>query len=248
MDQISKLLLFESSGLTEGNMTSFDDYISRSSPEEKNIYYIVAPSRSAALKSPYYETFKKHNKEVLFLYNTIDDFVMSNIKTFSGRTLISAETSSVDLEEIKDEEDSNNDNNNDIKKKLTTSESEELCGWLQFVLEEKKVKQVKVTNRLSDSPAIVTDHESGALRRMLKMVDQQNGGRQTEMPPQILEINPKHPIIVSLFHAKDGKNEVISKLCAEQIFDNALVAAGLIDDPRTMLSRLNEILEATLKK
>jgi HSP90 family molecular chaperone len=249
VDQISKLLLFESSGLDEGNLTSFDDYISRSSPEEKNIYYVIAPSRSAALKSPYYETFKKHNKEVLFLYSTIDDFVMSNIKTFSGRTLVSAETSSVNLEETKDdEEDKSIDDNNDNKKKLSTQESEELCGWLQFVLEEKKVKQVKVTNRLSDSPAIVTDHESGALRRMLKMVDQQNQGVPPVMPPQVLEINPKHPIIVSLFHAKDGNSESVSKLCAEQIFDNALVAAGLIDDPRTMLSRLNDILEATLKK
>lgn len=84
MDQISKLLMFESSGLSEGEMTTFDEYISRCPPEQKAIYYLIAPSRSAALQSPYYETFKKHNKEVLLLYHTVDDFVMSNIKKYGG--------------------------------------------------------------------------------------------------------------------------------------------------------------------
>ena len=63
---------------------SLDDYISRCPPEQKHIYYLIAPSREAALQSPYYETFRKHKKEVLFLYNTIDDFVMSNVKEFGG--------------------------------------------------------------------------------------------------------------------------------------------------------------------
>lgn len=84
VEQISKLLLFESSAKAEGEMISFDDYISRCPPEQKNIYYIVAPSRSAALNSPYYETFKKHNREVLIMFNTIDDFVMQNVKNYAG--------------------------------------------------------------------------------------------------------------------------------------------------------------------
>ncbi len=84
MEQLSKLLLFESSASPSGDVVSLDDYISRCSPEQKSIYYLVAPSRESALQSPYYETFKKHNVEVLFLYNTIDDFVMSNIKEFGG--------------------------------------------------------------------------------------------------------------------------------------------------------------------
>lgn len=88
MDQLSKLLLFESSASKQGEVISFDDYISRCTPEQKHIYYLVAPNREAALQSPYYETFKKHNKEVLFLYNTIDDFVMSNVKEFGGELLL----------------------------------------------------------------------------------------------------------------------------------------------------------------
>lgn len=84
MEQLSKLMLFESSAGYNGELISLDDYISRCTPEQKHIYYLVAPNREAALQSPYYETFKRHKKEVLFLYNTIDDFVMSNMKEFSG--------------------------------------------------------------------------------------------------------------------------------------------------------------------
>lgn len=129
MGSLSKLLLFESSAV-ENDVISLDDYIARCTPEQKHIYYLVAPNREAALSSPYYETFKKHKIEVLFLYNTIDDFVMNNVKEYggetncdtvcvlkcvsaiascmhftilhthtlhTGRTFISAETSSVDL-------------------------------------------------------------------------------------------------------------------------------------------------------
>ena len=65
-------------------MTSLDEYAARCPPEQKEIYYIVSLSRETALLSPYYETFKKHNREVLFLYHAIDDFVMSNLKTYNG--------------------------------------------------------------------------------------------------------------------------------------------------------------------
>lgn len=85
MDKISKLLLFESSIKSSGDMVSLDDYISRCPPEQKHIYYLIAPNREVALASPYYETFRKHKKEVLLMYNTIDDFVMSNISEFAGK-------------------------------------------------------------------------------------------------------------------------------------------------------------------
>ena len=99
---------------------------------------------------------------------------------------------------------------------------------------------------------------SGALRRMMKMLNQGNtGNKVADLPPQTLEINPSHPIIVALSHASQGKGgevdntseekRIIAKLVAEQMLDNALIAAGLIDDPRSMISRLNEILVASLK-
>jgi TNF receptor-associated protein 1 len=87
MDVLSKLVMFESSAAPANKMITFDDYISRCPPEQKEIYYLSAPTREAALASPYYEAFKKNNKEVLLLYNTVDDFVMGNIRTYAGKLL-----------------------------------------------------------------------------------------------------------------------------------------------------------------
>jgi len=254
MDSISKLLLFETSMQPAGEVCSFDDYVSRCAPEQKNVYYLVAPSRDAALASPYYETFKKHGIEVLFLYSTIDDFVMNNVKTFAGRPLVSAETSSVDLkaegrgsstvEDAKTDADAAKADG--APAELTEEQAKELCTWLTSVL-GARVREVRTTTRLSDSPAIVTDHESGALRRMMKMVNEANAGRSAELPPQVMEINPSHKIIryLSAARAADASKPV-AELIAQQIFDNCLVAAGLVDDPRTMLPRLNRIIEETL--
>ena len=245
MDQISKLLLFETSSQESGALTSLDEYISRCTPEQKNIYYLVAPTREAALQSPYYETFKKHGIEVLFLYTTIDDFAMANIKTFGGRPLISAETSSVDLNSerpVAAEADK-------AELALDAEQIKAVCSWLSSTLGPSRVREVRATTRLSDSPACVTDHESGALRRMMKMVDQSNQGQATAIPPQILEINPKHPIIKTFSKiAAENRDSALAKIVVEQVMDNALIAAGLVDDPRTMLPRLNQILEHSLGK
>lgn len=244
MDQISKLLMFESSAKEEGSLISLDDYLSRCPPEQKEIFYLVAPTRTAALASPYYETFKKHVKEVLFLYHPIDDFVMNNIRTFSGRTLVSAENSGIDLGSAAAAEPKAGEAEAEAPDRLSDAEAAELCGWLRTEL-GGKVREVRTTSRLADSPAIVTDHESGVMRRMLKMVDQSNSSKQAELPPQVLEINPQHPIIVGISRAADKK---LAVLVAEQLFDNALIAAGLVDDPRIMLARLNSLLAATLRK
>ena len=248
MDQISKLLMFESSKEEAGILTSLDDYVGRCPPEQKEIYYLVAPSREAALLSPYYEQFKSSDVEVLFLYQTIDDFVMRNVNTFNGRSLVSAETSSVDL----DKEGDKDEGEEDSETKLSQDEVTVVCEWLKTALGEARVREVKTTNRLSSSPACVTDHESGAMRRMMKMVDQTNQQQSAALPPQVLEINPNHAIIRTLAEvSKQSDNadaQAVAKLVAEQVLDNALIAAGLVDDPRAMLPRLNSILEATLKK
>eukprot|EP01040_Poterioochromonas_malhamensis_P009323 gene9323-10124_t len=242
MDSLSKLLMFESSSGSSDHLVTFDEYISRCPPEQKDIYYLVAPNREAALSSPYYETFKKHKREVLLLYSTIDDFVMSNLKTFAGRNLVSAETSSIKFDDAPSGE------AGDVT--LTEDQGKDLCGWLQMTLGEKLVREVRVTHRLSDSPAIVTDHESGAMRRMLRMVEQANSRSATVslLPPQVLEINPKHPIIAHLFQLKDNPNHnATSSLVAQQLYDNALMSAGLLEDPRAMIPRLNQILLHSLK-
>lgn len=240
--QIAKLLMFETSR-DENEMTSLSEYISRSSVEEKNIYYLAAPSRAAALASPYYETFKKHGKEVLFVYTTIDEFVMSNLRSFEGRNLTSAETSAVDLKSNKDDE-----SDEAKESRLSKEEAASLCVWLKGVL-GSRVREVKPTDRLSDSPAVVTDHQSGSMRRMIAMMDMgSSGGKVPELPPQTLEVNTSHPMIRSLMMAsKRAEQDPMVELVAQQLLDNALISAGLVDDARLMVPRINQILSATLK-
>ena len=136
--------------------------------------------------------------------------------------------------------------------KLSDAQVESLSSWLVSTL-PSKLSKVKATGRLRSSPAVVTDHESAAIRRMMRLVEQTQGreaaaegaGVRAEahfLPKQTLEINPSHPVIVALSDLKDS-NAPVAKMVAEQIVDNALVAAGLVDDSRTMLPRLNALLE-----
>ena len=187
------------------------------------------------MESPYFEMFKKADKEVIFVYSAIDDFVMTNLGKYEGRSLVSAEKGDLKLDKGKDESE------DDKTEGLSTAASQELCAWLQVTLKDK-VAKAKVSQRLVGSPAVITDHESGALRRMMKLVDTKAGpGLSQELPLQTLEINPKHPMIVGLDNIRNYQPDV-AEIVAEQILDNCLVAAGIMDDGRSMLPRLNDIL------
>merc|ERR1712146_582703 len=106
----------------------------------------------------------------------------------------------------------------------------------------EQVRDVQVTTRLKDSPAIIVDHESATIQRMMKQL----GEKQT-LAKQKLELNAVHPINVGMFELRNT-NPKLAKLVAEQVFDNATVAAGIMEDPRGMLPRINELLETVAKK
>ncbi len=251
MELLSKLLLFEVNTGEAGALMSLDEYIAACTPAQQEIYYIVAPNRAAALSSPYYEAFKRCGRPVLLLYNAIDEFVMGNLRSYAGRPLVSAETSSITFDQgVEQQAPGEAPNSEGVQAdKLQGAQAEELCAYLSDTL-GTRVRAVKLTHRLSDSPAIVTDHESGALRRMMKMMEQANAGKGVqahELPPQQLEINPQHPLILQLYAIKD-KQRATADLVAQQLFDNALLAAGLVDDPRYMLPRLQSIMLQTLQQ
>lgn len=247
---LSRLLYFETSKNINTELTSLDEYIARMRPEQKDIYYLCAPTRDAAVNSPYLEAFEKADVEVLFLYTAIEDFVMANLMTYEGRNLVSSEKSDIDLSDLtKSSQDSDDDEDKDDSKNpykadrtLTDKEALDLCLWLKKELGDKKISSCTVTTRLNSSPAIVTDHESGALRRMMRLVDTQDGNRDSiPLPKQHVEINPSHPVIVGI-HDVMKKEPTLARVLAEQVYDNCLIAAGLLDDGRSMLPRLNDIL------
>ncbi|KAL3776542.1 hypothetical protein ACHAW5_008704 [Stephanodiscus triporus] len=252
---LSKLLYFETSKGMAGELVSLDEYVSRCPPESKDIYYLFAPSRELALQSPYMEGFSKSKREVIFVYSAIDDFVMANLKTFEGRNLLSADRSEVDLPQS-DGDDSDADKDGQAEKddaspsgkSLSTAEAAKFCSWFQTTL-STKVSKCKTTNRLSSSPAVVTDNESAAMRRMMRIVETQEGGSSSSampLPKQTVEINPNHEIIIGMNSLKDT-DPILAQVLAEQVLDNCLVAAGLLDDGRSMLPRLNDLMLCVVK-
>jgi TNF receptor-associated protein 1 len=251
---LAKLLRFETNKNSTRQMISLDEYISNLSPEQNEIYYLCAPTREAAAMSPYLEAFEKANLEVIFVYTAIDDFVMANIDKYEGRQLVSVEKGDIDLSKYQTDEEKDKKDDKDAKEEGSTDgdsldavQSMELCSWFKTTLGDNKVSSCRPSSRLVSSPAIVTDNESGAMRRMMRMVDTSDGTRDTmPLPKQNVEINPSHPIIVGIYNIRDSQ-PVLARVLAEQVYDNCLVAAGLLDDSRTMLPRLNDLLISLVK-
>ena len=231
-DEAAKLLRFESSRGKAGDLISLDDYVSRMAPEQQDqIFYLLAPTRDSALSSAYMEALNAKDMEVLLLYSTVDEFVMTNLMNYGGKSLISAEQAKL---KVADDAASGADS-------LGGAEAEGLRAWLVEAV--PGVREVELSSRLVDSPAIVVGHESASMRRVMSMVE---AGETPPLPPQKLEINAKHPIIRQLATLRETNGE-LAAVVAKQMFSNALISAGLLDDPRSMLGELNVILEAATK-
>ena len=229
-DKLGGLLRYESSLTEAGKETSLADYVSRMKDEQKEIYFLYAPSRASIEAGPYLEAFTSRNLEVLFLYDPIDEFVMNHLHEFEGKKLVSADSSEVELEEKDDQ----------TGEKLSKEDQTELAKWMKATLGER-VSDVTASRRLVDSPAVALNADkmmTPSMRRILKAMNQDAGG-----PTAVrLEINPAHPLIRKLNGLRQDNPE-IGKLVTEQILDNSLVAAGFLEDPRTMVNRVYELLE-----
>ncbi|OBZ91930.1 TNF receptor-associated protein 1, mitochondrial [Choanephora cucurbitarum] len=235
---IAKLLRFESS--KNGSMISLEDYARHAKEGQKRIYYLLTPKRKYAEESPYTETFKKNDVELLYLYETVDEFVVNHLKEFQGYELVSADSPEAASDPLLQVDHS------DSTASLSDTDAKELAQWIEKRLGREIVKGVQVSRRLATFPAIVLEHESPAMRKMMQMM--QGSARMEETPadPTLLEINPDHPVMKGLFSIRQT-NPDLAKLVAEQVYDNALCAAGVLDDPRSMITRLNKLLEVTVK-
>lgn len=231
-DELAPLLRFESSKVQSGELTSFDEYISRMKEGQNEIYYLVIPSRQLAEVSPYYESFKKSDTEVLFMYTSIDDLVFTNLGEYQGKKLVSIETLKAD----------STSTTYDTPNRLSDQECDQLSAWFRDILKDQ-VSTVKPTNRLVDSPVMILDHESGTFRRMMRLMDP---NKSQTLSKQQLHFNPGHPVIMQLNSIRKSKPE-LSQLIAQQLFDNALIAAGLMDDSRSIIPRVNRLIEQALR-
>ena len=254
---LSELLRYESSATAQGELTSFRDYHDRLVDGQDKIYYIVAPNRQQAEASPYLEAARSRGYEVLYLYAHIDEFVMQHLVGVASKTLISVEAANLEAGDGADGKEDNAKKEDSATAALDEATASELCKWFSDDALGGKLKEVKVSNRLVSSPALISGHEPEAMRRY-RMVqtmasDAAASKKLAEMSSDFsmmtLELNPKHEMIRRVNAARKSSDADVRRLAtlvAEQIFDNARVAAGSLDDPRAMLGRLNEILSATL--
>jgi molecular chaperone HtpG len=235
-DQLAKLLRYESSATKKGEFATLDDYVSRMKEEQKEIYYLFAPNRETIDGGAYLEAFKAQGIEVLYLYEPVDEFVMSSLVKYADKDLVSADNSDIELEEI---------SSNKKKDLLPDEDIDTLCEWIKETLGES-VNDVSVSKRLVDSPVIALNADkvmTPSMRRMMKAMKQDMNTRNSVN----LEINPSHELIKNLSALKD-KDADTAKLVTEQILDNALIAAGYLEDPREMVSRVYKILERVSQK
>jgi molecular chaperone HtpG len=231
-EQLAKLIRYESSHTEAGKLTSLTDYVSRMGQDQKEIYYLFGPSRDVIENSPQMEAFKANKLEVLYLLEPVDEFVMNNIGKFDDKDLVSADSSEAKLDDIKKEKD---------KDGLKSKEAKDLCKWISDELGDR-VKEVSISKRLVDSPVIALNADkimTPSMRKIMKSIHKEIGETKNEIN---IEINPNHNLIKNLNTLKDSDKD-LAKLVVEQLYDNALVAAGFIEDPRSMVNRVYELLE-----
>ena len=233
-EALAKLLRFESSASEAGSLISLAEYVGRMKEGQEEIYYINGPNRAAIESGPYLEAFKKREIEILYTTEPIDDFVFSHLGEFDGKKLVSADRA--DLKLPGEAEDKQEEDKDQLDKTLAGS----LTKWMKEVLAER-VKEVGESKRLVGSPAIIVNPDSYMTASMERIMRAQNPDGPKDFGAKNLEINTGHPLIKGLVELR-VKDETLARLIAEQIYDNAMIQAGLIVDPRAMVERNYQIL------
>ncbi|XP_034195563.2 TNF receptor associated protein 1 [Osmia lignaria lignaria] len=236
-EEIAKLLRFESSATAPGEVISLDDYCKRISPNQKKINYLVAPSRSLAEQSPYYESLKKRNIEVLFCYEAHDDVIFLHLRNYKSYTLTSIE------EEMREADSSKSDSSGIIDQ----GEISNLLNYMKKVL-AGKAHDVKITNRLESHPCVITVQDLASARHFTRIQTRQlKDDALYHLLKPSFEINPNHPIVKKLC-SLTNTNSKLADLLIKQLFTNSMVEAGLIDNPRLLVASMNELLTEALEK
>lgn len=238
--ELAKLLRFESSASEPGTMISLDDYVGRMREGQDKIYYINGPNRASVEYGPYVEMFKKRGVEIFYTLEPIDDFVLNHLGEYEGKKLVSADRADLSLPETTDA--TTEPETKSGGEPLDEKSSKGLCAWMKEVLGER-IQEVKTSTRLVDSPAMIVNvdgYMTSSMERILKASGQNEAfgmGSKKDM-----EINGKSPLIKQLATLKES-DAAFAKDVVEQLYDNAMIQAGLVVDPMVMVQRNYRILE-----
>lgn len=236
-DALAPLLRFESSSTEAGTLVSLDDYTGRMRDGQKGIYYLAGADRAAIEAGPYLEAFKARSLEVLFVYEGADEFVFSHLGKFKDKEILSGDRDDLDLGDAPSTE----------GEPLAKDRLDSLCTWIKDTLGAAGPQAVAAGDRLVGSPAVALNTDkfaSPGMRRMMQAMRKDDAPAASASVK--LELNPRHALVKQLDALRERDAER-AKLVAAQLYDNALLAAGLLDNPRLMVERLNRLLESVTK-
>lgn len=236
-DALVKLLRFESNLTGEGELISLEGYVDRMREGQKAIYYVSGSTRESIESGPYLEIFKDKGIEVLFTYEAIDDYILDSLHEFQGKKIVAAEQDSEDLPEANLPEQTTPEDD------IPAEELKALTDWFKETL-GARVTEVRSSKRLVDSPAVVlSSMGTHSMQRMMQLMNKDLGNA----PAGILEINSRHPVIKGINQLRLAKDPFAAE-AAQQVLENAQIAAGLLVDPRSMVNRLYTILERAVSQ
>jgi molecular chaperone HtpG len=231
-DKIAKLLRFATTSSDNKDQNqSLTDYMGRMKEGQETIYYVAADNYHTAINSPHLEVFKKKGIEVLILTDRIDEWLMSHLSEFEDKKFQDVAKGSLDLGDLEDPKEK--EANEAVEKEFG-----DLLERIKTVLGDDQVESVRVTHRLTDSPAclVVNEDEMGMqMRRILESAGQAVPGNK-----RIFELNPTHPLVLKLNAEKD---EARFADLALVLFDQAMLAEGShLEEPTSYVRRLNKLL------
>jgi len=235
-EQIAKLLRFSSTNTdSSAQSVSLPEYVERMKEGQDKIYYVVADSFEAAKNSPHLEVFRKKGIEVLLMSDRIDEWLVSHLTDFDSKQLQSVTRGGLDLGDMDDEE------TKQAQEKLE-QEFDSVVSRIKTAL-EGKVKDVKLSQRLTDSPACVVSDEHDMSSQMMKLM--QSVGQEVPDTLPIFEINAEHDLVK---HIADEQDDEQFKQWSEVLFEQALLAErGSLKDPASFVGRLNKLMLSLTK-
>ena len=229
-ERIAKLLRFSSTLDDQAVQTvKLEDYIARMKEGQDKIYYVVAESFANAKSSPHLEIFRKKGIEVLLLSDRVDEWMLSFFREFDGKSLVSVSKGGLDLEQLADEEEKKH-------QEEVVEKFKPLVLRLQSTLKDR-VKDVRVTLRLVDSPACVVVGQNDLSPHILRML--KASGQETPDIKPILEINPEHPLIEKISQTTGADYEDWASVLLDQAM---LVEGAQIEDPAGFVKKLNRLM------